>query len=141
MSLKVVHFIFILFSLALSAYFGGWCLQNYDWDSDRLMVLLGYCSLSACGGLIFYLIYFLKKTKGFGLLSWLVLFGSILGISNDALACAVCQFGTPDSPLVRAIRDGIWILLALVAFMLLGFLALFTFWAKRDRQASKAPHG
>lgn len=104
------------------------------------MILLGYLSLSACGGLVFYLIYFLKKTKGFGLLLWMGLLWGWLN-KNDAFACAVCQFGTPDSPLVRAIREGIWVLIFLVVLVLGAFFALFTFWAKRDQQANKAPLG
>jgi len=125
--------------MALSAFFGSWCIQNFDWESDKWMVILGYGSLSAFGGLIFYLIYFLKKTKGFGLLSFLFFLMSLV-TPNDANACAVCQFGTPDSPLVQAIRDGIWALLFLVALVLVGFFSLFIFWAKRDQRSNKAPN-
>ncbi|MFM8269119.1 MAG: hypothetical protein ACKN9V_02935 [Pseudomonadota bacterium] len=134
MSLKVVHLFLILCSIALSGLFGGWCLQNYAWDTDPLLVSLGYLSLSALGGLVFYLFYFLKKTKGFGLL--LIPLAALLFKPQTALACAVCQFGTPDSPLVRAIREGIWILLFLLVPVLAGFLGLFIFWAKRDKKFS-----
>lgn len=134
MSLKVVHLFLILCSIVLSGFFGVWSLQNYSWDSDPLLVGLGYLSLSALGGLIFYLFYFLKKTKGFGLLtiSWIFL----LIQSQSALACSVCQFAAPDSPLVRAIRQGIWVLLFLLVPVLVGFLCLFIFWAKRDKKFS-----
>lgn len=121
--------------MALSAFFGGWCLQNYEWQTDSLMFVLGLLSLSASGGLVFYLIYFLKKTKGFGLLG-LTFITSLMLMEQKALACSVCQFGTPDSPLVLGIRSGIWILLFLVASVLVGFFCLFLFWAKRDTQAN-----
>lgn len=134
MSLKVVHLFLILCSIVLSGFFGVWSLQNYSWDTDPLLVSLGYLSLSGAGGLVFYLFYFLKKTKGFGLLS-LLLLASVFH-SKLALACAVCQFGTPDSPLVRAIREGIWVLLFLLVPVLAGFLSLFIFWAKRDKKIS-----
>ena len=117
--------------MGLSAFFGGWCLQNYEWQSDALMVSLGLFSLSASGGLVFYLIYFLKKTKGFGLLS-LALTSLLFFQESRAIACSVCQFGTPDSQLVMGIRGGIWILLFLVATVLVGFFTLFVFWSKRD---------
>jgi len=134
LSLKVVHFFLILCSIALSSFFGFWTLQNYAWDTDPLLVILGYLALSGTGGLVFYLFYFLKKTKGFGLLalSWVF----ILLQSQKAFGCSVCQFGTPDSPLVRAIREGIWILLFLLIPVLSGFFFLFVFWAKRDKNIS-----
>lgn len=137
MSLKVVHVFLILASIALSAFFGSWCLGNYTFDTDPLMVVLGYLSLAASGGLVLYLIYFLKKTKGFGFLVLLAGLSSLL-TSSDAMACAVCQFGTPNSPLVGAIRDGIWVLLFMIAGILVGFTALFLFWAKRSKQLNQS---
>ncbi|NBX82598.1 hypothetical protein EBQ90_05865 [bacterium] len=90
--------------------------------------------LAGTGGLTYYLIHFLKKTKGFDLLSLLFLLGILY--SPSTWACSVCQFQTPDSPLVMAIREGIWILLFLVAAMIVGFFSLFLFWAKRERQTT-----
>ncbi|NBX93493.1 MAG: hypothetical protein EB078_01925 [Proteobacteria bacterium] len=133
MSLRVVHVLLILASISLSAFFGTWCLKNYGFHSDPLMVILGYLSLSSSGGLVFYLIYFIRKTKGFGLLTLLFVLGNLIPLTG-ANACAVCQFGTPDSPLVMAIREGIWIILFIVAGILSSFLALFLFWAKRSRE-------
>ncbi len=138
MSLKVVHFFFIVCSIALSSFFGGWSLSNYDFDSDPLLVCLGLLSLGASGGLIYYLFYFLKKTKGYDLLSWVLWIGIFL-VPNLAQACSVCQFAAPDSPLVTAIREGIWVLLFLLVPVLLGFLALFIFWAKRDSANLSSP--
>lgn len=134
MSLKVVHFFFILASIGLSLFFGAWCLQNYSWESEPWGLVLGFISLAGTGGLTYYLIHFLKKTKGFDLLGLLFLMGLLY--SPSTWACSVCQFQTPDSPLVMAIREGIWILLFLVAAMVIGFLSLFLFWAKRDRQTT-----
>lgn len=138
MSLKVVHFFFIVCSIALSGFFGSWCLKNYDFQSDPLMVGLGLLSLGATGGLVYYLFYFLRKTKGYDLLSWIFWLGFFL-IPSSVQACSVCQFAAPDSPLVRAIREGIWVLLFLLVPVLLGFLALFIFWAKRDSANLSSP--
>jgi len=137
LSLKVVHIFLILTAIALSAFFGSWCLGNYTFDTDPLMVILGYLSLAASGGLVLYLIYFLKKTKGFELLILIAGLKSFL-TSSSAMACAVCQFGTPNSPLVGAIREGIWVLLFMITGLLVGFLALFLFWAKRSKQLNQS---
>lgn len=138
MSLKVVHFVFILCSIALSAFFGIWCLQNYDWETGALFIILGFLSLSATGGLVYYLISFLKKTKGFGFLVWAgISFVSLY--SNSSWACSVCQFKSPDSPLVMAIREGVWAILFLLVPVLAGFLGLFIFWARRDSNSLKSP--
>lgn len=138
MSLKVVHFFFIVCSIGLSGFFGSWCLKNYDFDTDPWFVVLGLLSLAAMGGLSYYLLYFLKKTKGYDLLSWV--FGLLfLMTSKEAFACSVCQFAAPDSPLVRAIREGIWVLLFLLVPVLAGFLTLFIFWARRDSALKSQP--
>jgi len=136
LSLKVVHLFFIVCSIALSAYFGGWCITSYDFESNPLFVGLGFLSLAASGGLVFYLFYFLKKTKGYDLLMWLVAIHGV-AMSNEAKACSVCQFAAPDSPLVTAIREGIWVLLFLLVPVLVGFLSLFIFWARRDSALAK----
>lgn len=138
MSLKVVHFFFIVCSIALSAFFGFWCLQNYDWESGSLFILLGLLSLGSTGGLVYYLIAFLKKTKGFGFLVWLGF--ALLGFYPErSWGCSVCQFASPDSPLVMAIREGVWAILILLIPVLSGFLGLFLFWAKRDSHSLKKP--
>jgi len=136
LSLKVVHFFFILCSIALSCFFGFWCLNNYDWASSPSLVILGFLSLSSTGGLIYYLLCFLKKTKGFGFLAWWILFSPVFWTENS-LACSVCQFKSPDSPLVLAIRQGVWAILILLVPVLVGFLALFIFWSKRDSKYLK----
>lgn len=47
-----------------------------------------------------------------------------------AAACPVC-YGNPSSPLTKAADKGIFFLLGIVAFVQLGFIALFvTFWRR-----------
>jgi hypothetical protein len=47
-----------------------------------------------------------------------------------ALACPVC-WGAPDDPMVKGVNSGIWVLLGLVAFVQIGFVAMFySFWRK-----------
>ncbi|HYH09278.1 MAG TPA: hypothetical protein VEK11_19685 [Thermoanaerobaculia bacterium] len=51
-------------------------------------------------------------------------------IAPSAFACAVC-WGAPDDPMVKGVNSGIWVLLGLVAFVQIGFIAMFySFWRK-----------
>jgi len=48
-------------------------------------------------------------------------------------ACPVC-YGAPDDPMVKSVNNGIWVLLGLVGFVQIGFVALFwSFW-RRGRE-------
>lgn len=47
-----------------------------------------------------------------------------------ANACPVC-FGSADSELTKGAQNGIWVLLGVIGFVQLGFIALFwTFWRR-----------
>lgn len=47
-----------------------------------------------------------------------------------ASACPVC-YGAPDDPMVKGVSNGVWVLLGLVGFVQIGFVALFwTFWRR-----------
>jgi Na+/proline symporter len=59
-----------------------------------------------------------------------------LVVAQAAVACPVC-FGSPDSPMTKGASAGIWVLLGVIGFVQLGFVALFvTFW-KRARDLRK----
>ena len=48
----------------------------------------------------------------------------------DTLACAVC-WGAPDDPMVKGANAGIWLLLGVIAFVQVGFVAMFwSFWRR-----------
>ena len=52
----------------------------------------------------------------------------------EAFACAVC-YGAPGDPMTKGLNNGIWVLLGLVAFVQLGFVAMFwTFWRRAREQ-------
>lgn len=58
----------------------------------------------------------------------------LLLIAPSAFACAVC-WGAPDDPMVKGVNNGIWVLLGLVGFVQIGFVALFwTFWRRAREQ-------
>lgn len=57
-------------------------------------------------------------------------------LASAAFGCPVC-FGSPDSAMTKGASAGIWVLLGVIGFVQLGFVALFvTFW-KRARDLRK----
>jgi hypothetical protein len=55
-------------------------------------------------------------------------------VAAPAFACPVC-FGAPDDPMVKGVNNGIWVLLGLVGFVQLGFVAMFwSFWRRAREQ-------
>jgi hypothetical protein len=54
-------------------------------------------------------------------------------IAPIAQACAVC-YGAPDDPMTKGMNNGIWVLLGVIGFVQIGFVAMFwSFW-KRARE-------
>ena len=53
---------------------------------------------------------------------------------TNLLACTVCM-GAPGDPLVEGANNGIWVLLSVIFFVQIGFIALFvTFWRRARAQ-------
>jgi hypothetical protein len=69
----------------------------------------------------------------------------IIAFAPAAFGCPVC-FGAPDDPMVKGVNNGIWVLLALVAVVQVGFAAMFwSFWRrardqKRFRESLRVIH-
>jgi len=58
----------------------------------------------------------------------------LVAIAPSALACPVC-WGSPDDPMVKGANNGIWVLLGVVAFVQIGFAAMFwSFWRRAREQ-------
>lgn len=58
----------------------------------------------------------------------------ILLVANSAFACPVC-WGAPDDPMVKSVNKGIYVLLGIVGFVQIGFVALFwSFWRRAREQ-------
>ena len=58
----------------------------------------------------------------------------LITLAPVAFACPVC-FGAPDDPMVKGVNNGIWVLLGLIAFVQLGFGAMFwSFWRRAREQ-------
>jgi len=55
-------------------------------------------------------------------------------IAQAVSACPVC-FGAPDDPMVKGVNNGIWVLLGVVGFVQIGFIAMFwSFWRRAREQ-------
>ena len=57
-----------------------------------------------------------------------------------SLACAVC-YGDPDSPMVKAMGQGILFLFGCIGFVLAAFAAMFTYWIFRARRVRMLADG
>ncbi|MBV8520320.1 MAG: hypothetical protein JO197_23215 [Acidobacteria bacterium] len=54
----------------------------------------------------------------------------MLFVAQAASACPAC-YGAPGDPMVKGVNNGIWVLLGLVGFVQVGFVALFwSFWRR-----------
>lgn len=63
MSLKAFHIFFVVFSVAISAFFGVWTLMYQVEGVEPISMMYGYGSLVASVGLIVYGVLFLQKIK------------------------------------------------------------------------------
>lgn len=71
----------------------------------------------------------MKRAHLLTLLTLLTLFAT-----QAVSACPVC-FGAPDDPMVKGVNNGIWVLLGVVGFVQIGFIALFfSFWRRAREQ-------
>lgn len=135
MSLKAFHLFFIVISVLLSAYFGGWCLQEYQLTEVTGTLVMGIGALVAMVGLSGYLGWFLKKSKGFSYFALAALLANQI-LPSTAHACAVC-LGNSDSPMVIGANNGVWFLMIVIGGVLTMFAGLFIFWGIRSRNLSR----
>jgi hypothetical protein len=63
MSLKTFHIVFVIISVALAFFFGGWLLHEYSLDGAKSQLIAGLASFVAGVGLIWYGKSVLRKLK------------------------------------------------------------------------------
>jgi hypothetical protein len=63
MTLRGVHALLILFSAALAAFFGVWCLLQYARDGGGGSLLAAIAAFAVSVGLVVYDRWFLRKTR------------------------------------------------------------------------------
>ena len=64
MSLNTIHIFFITVSIGLSAFTGAWQIDVAARSGAVLDWFLGVVSFFVCLGLVFYLVWFVRKMKG-----------------------------------------------------------------------------
>ena len=66
--------------------------------------------------------------------NYLVIILIALLLAPDAFACSVC-YGAPGDPMVKGANNGIMLLLGVVGFVQIGFVAMFwSFWRRAREQ-------
>ena len=63
---------------------------------------------------------------------------AVTACASPALACAVC-FGDPESPLTKGALMGVYVLVGVVGFVLVGIAGTGAFWIHRSRRLAR--HG
>ena len=63
MSLRLIHIVVILFSIAITVFFGFWAVQNSRDTGEITNLYWGIASLIGAAVLIPYLIWFILKTR------------------------------------------------------------------------------
>ncbi|MGH7198896.1 MAG: hypothetical protein ACREH5_09200 [Candidatus Omnitrophota bacterium] len=63
MSLRAVHVIVILFSIAITLFFGFWAMADYRTSVNSANLYWGIASLAGGTALIPYLVWFILKTR------------------------------------------------------------------------------
>ncbi len=74
----------------------------------------------------------LAKTSLMALALW--------AVPATSLACTVC-YGDPNSPMVKAMGQGILFLLGCIGFVLAAFACMFTYWIFRVRRGRMLADG
>lgn len=57
-------------------------------------------------------------------------------LPEAARACAVC-FGDPESAMAKGVVAGVWVLLGVVSFVLVGVAGISLFWVHRSRMLTR----
>jgi hypothetical protein len=58
----------------------------------------------------------------------------VLFTATAASACPVC-YGAPGDPMVKGTNNGVWVMLGVIGFVQIGFVALFwSFWRRARQQ-------
>jgi hypothetical protein len=133
MSLRAFHIVFVVVTIVLSLYVALWGIREFTEERSATALTLAVLFLAMAVGLMVYGKKAFAKLRDLPLAALFVAGGAIL-FAEPALACAVC-YGAPGDPMVKGMNAGIWVLLGLVAFVQIGFVAMFwSFWRRGREQ-------
>lgn len=132
MSLRAFHIVFVIVTIVLSLYVALWGIREFSQERSATALTLAILFLVMAVGLMVYGKKAFTKLRDLPLVAFFVA-GTVL-FAEPALACAVC-YGAPGDPMVKGMNNGIWVLLGLVAFVQIGFVAMFwSFWRRAREQ-------
>lgn len=131
MSLKVFHIVFVIVTTILSLFVAMWGIREFAQQQSTGGLVLALVFLAAAVALMVYGKRVYAKLKEIPVVL-LVVF--MLFVANAAQACPVC-YGAPGDPMVKGTNNGVWVLLGIVGFVQIGFLAMFwSFWRRAKAQ-------
>jgi hypothetical protein len=132
MSLRAFHIIFVIVTIALSLWVALWGIREFSEERNFGALALGLLFAATAVALMIYGKKTYVKLRDLPVLALLLV---VAMSANDALACTVC-YGAPGDPLVKGANNGIMLLLGIVGFVQIGFIALFwSFWRRaRDHK-------
>lgn len=131
MSLRAFHIIFVIVTIALSLYVALWGIREFSEERNFGALALALLFAATAVGLMVYGKKAFIKLRD---LPVAALFVALAVSANDAFACSVC-YGAPGDPLVKGANNGIMLLLGIVGFVQIGFIAMFwSFWRRAREQ-------
>jgi len=132
MSLRIFHIVFVVVTIVLSLYVALWGIREFSQERSVTALTVAILFLLMAVGLMVYGRKTFRKLKDLPFV--LVLIAGALLVAEPAMACAVC-YGNPGDPMVKGMNNGIWVLLGLVGFVQIGFVAMFwSFWRRARAQ-------
>ncbi|MCB0406311.1 MAG: hypothetical protein KDD51_16135 [Bdellovibrionales bacterium] len=132
MSLRAFHIFFVTIASLFCLWFGLWSYDEFSVTHGRLSLVFAFSSAIGGVALLFYLNWFVRRTRQWTALLVPVLLAHCFS-GNSALACAVC-FGAKDSAMVQGANAGIGFLLAIICVVLVAFASLFIVWIRRAQK-------
>lgn len=131
MSLRAFHIVFVIVTIALSLYVALWGIREFSEEHNFGALAVGLLFAVTAVGLMVYGKKAFAKLRDLPVLALLI---ALAMSANDALACSVC-YGAPGDPLVKGANNGIMLLLGIVGFVQIGFIAMFwSFWRRGREQ-------
>ena len=133
MSLRAFHIVFVIVTIVLSLYVALWGIREFSQERNTMALTLAVLFLAMAVGLMIYGKKAFTKLRDLPFVAIVAVAAAMLA-AEPAMACAVC-YGNPGDPMVKGMNNGIWVLLGLVGFVQIGFVAMFwSFWRKSREQ-------
>jgi len=138
MSLRFFHILFIALSSLMSLVVGIWAIDAYRTDGSVSWIALAVLAFAGGGLLVVYGNRFLQKTRTLAVAALAA--AGMLGLPQEAFACAVC-LGNTESSLRHGMNMGILALLGFAGLMIVSFAVFFIYLARKAKAAGAPQEG